>query len=65
MRYNPSAAINISKNIPSGIDGNQVTKRTHNVEGEILAQFQPTKTNGKVIQKFPFKKVIEKIKPIH
>jgi len=45
----------------SGIDGTKVTIRRDNVEGEILAQFTTNKTNGRVIQKFPFKKSNEKL----
>lgn len=45
----------------SGIDGTKMTIRQDNSEGEILAQFTINKTKGRVIQKFPFKKVEGKI----
>ncbi|MFD2788394.1 hypothetical protein KCTC52924_01395 [Arenibacter antarcticus] len=45
----------------SGIDATKITIRRDNSEGEILAQFNTNKTNGRVIQKFPFKKTKEKI----
>ena len=45
----------------SGIDGTKVTIRRDNEKGEILSQFTTNKTNGRVIQKFPFKKSNEKL----
>nr|WP_262923124.1 PSD1 and planctomycete cytochrome C domain-containing protein [Arenibacter sp. N53] len=45
----------------SGIDGTKVTIRRDHGEGEILAQFTTNKTNGRVIQKFPFKQSNEKL----
>ncbi|GGW47625.1 hypothetical protein GCM10007383_34630 [Arenibacter certesii] len=45
----------------SGIDGTKMTIRQDNSEGEILSQFTINKTRGRVIQKFPFKKVDGKI----
>ncbi|WP_317167499.1 PSD1 and planctomycete cytochrome C domain-containing protein [Arenibacter sp. 6A1] len=45
----------------SGIDATKVTIRKDNAEGEILAQFTTNKTQGRVVQKFPFKKTKEKL----
>lgn len=45
----------------SGIDNTKVTIRKDNSEGEILARFTTNKTEGRVIQKFPFKKMDKKL----
>ncbi|GGW49473.1 hypothetical protein GCM10007383_36720 [Arenibacter certesii] len=44
----------------SGVDASTITIRKDNPEGEILARFKTNKTQGRVIHKFPFKKINEK-----
>ncbi len=45
----------------AGMDGTEITIRRDHPEGEILAQFTINKTKGRIIQKFPFKKVDGKV----
>lgn len=45
----------------SGTEGTRMTIRRDNAQGEVLSRFTIGKTHGRVIQRFPFKKVDGKV----